>query len=81
MIKNEIIETTCNSETGWEEFLRGKAVFQVTLVPDKDDDVVNFLEDLYFSRMMANGTVGQDSSAIPVAESLAGDSRFADAES
>ena len=35
LVHNETLEDVCNSYTEWQTFMRGRARFQVTLVPDK----------------------------------------------
>lgn len=82
MIKNKVIEKVCNAETGWETCMRGIAVFQVTLVPDQEDKLARNLEEIYFRRVMenANEKTKKATGDDPVPGSLAGDSRFADAD-
>jgi hypothetical protein len=37
LLKNETREEICDQDTDWETVLAGRALFQVTLIPDKDD--------------------------------------------
>ena len=64
LLKNEILEDICTVETGWEQFISGRALFQVTLLPDKDEgeSVFQSLEDEYFAKMMSQFANNENSS-------------------
>ena len=63
--------------------MRGNAVFQVMLVPDQEDKLAKDFEENYSRRMMenANEKMKKATGDDRVPGSLAGDSKFADADS
>jgi len=67
MLSNTTTKEVCNAETGWEWYMEGKALFQVTLIPEKDTDRVaaelseDILERLSMLHQMTNSShLGKD---------------------
>lgn len=52
LLKNEVLEDVCNYETGWETFLRGRARFRVTLIPDVESAIEKEMSEAFFRSMM-----------------------------
>lgn len=42
LLKNSILEEKCDVDTGWEMFMSGRALFQVTLIPDRPESPLSF---------------------------------------
>ena len=54
LIKNEVSHKEISHDTGWEEEIGGRALFQVTLIRDENTQARTSLEEAIFQRLMAN---------------------------